>query len=58
MNQTYIDSLRDKLVIVGMAGLETERLTFDFLTDFRAFQQEYRYSLNKYEFAMIDLDNE
>ena len=57
-NTTYIKSLKDKLVIVAMAGLETEYLTADFLADFRAFQQNYRYSLNKYEFAMIDLDNE
>jgi hypothetical protein len=37
-NRTYIDSLKDKLIVIAMAGLETERLTFDFLSDFRAFQ--------------------
>ncbi len=41
-----------------MAGLETERLTTDFLSDFRKWSWDYRYSLNKYEFAVIDLDDE
>jgi hypothetical protein len=41
-----------------MAGLYTDHLTTDFLSDFRAFAQNYRYSLNKYTFALIDLDNE
>ena len=57
-NRTYIESLKDKLIVIAMVGLETERFTFDFLADFRAFKQEYRYSLNKYEFAILDLDNE
>ena len=57
-NRTYIESLKDKLIVIAMAGLETERFTFDFLADFRAFKQEYRYSLNKYEFAILDLDND
>jgi hypothetical protein len=37
-NRTYIESLKDKLIVIAMAGLETERFTFDFLADFRAFQ--------------------
>ncbi len=37
-NRTYIESLKDKLIVIAMAGLETERFTFDFLSDFRAFQ--------------------
>jgi hypothetical protein len=58
MNQTYLDNLDHKLVIVAMAGLETEYLTTDFLYDFRRFAQEYRYSLDKYAFAVINLDDE
>ena len=57
-NETYIKSLEGKLVVVAMAGLQTEFLTTDFLAEFRAFTQSKRFSLNKYEFAMIDLDNE
>lgn len=57
-NDTYIASLKGKIVIVAMAGLETERLTTDFLADFRRWAQNYRYSQKKYEFAVIDLDNE
>ncbi len=53
-----MNTLSGKLVIVGMAGLQTEYLTADFLADFRQFQQTHRYSLNKYAFALIDLDNE
>lgn len=33
-------------------------MTTDFLADFRLYQQQFRYSLNKYAFALIDLDNE
>ena len=57
-NDTYMHSLDGKLVIVAMAGLQTEYLTTDFLADFRKFQQAHRYSLNKYAFVLIDLDNE
>ncbi|CDW71844.1 UNKNOWN [Stylonychia lemnae] len=57
-NQTYIDSLEGKLIIVGMAGKQTSYLTTDFLYDFRKLAQHFRYSLNKYEFALIDIDNE
>jgi hypothetical protein len=34
-NETYIESLKNKLVVVALAGLETERMTGDFLADFR-----------------------
>lgn len=57
-NASYIESIKDKLVVIALAGLETEPMTFDFLADFRAFQQDYRFSLNKYEFALINLDDE
>lgn len=57
-NETYLQSLAGKLVVVGMAGLQTEYLAADFLSDFRKFQQEHRYSLNKYAFALLDLDDE
>jgi len=33
-------------------------MTTDFLYDFRKLAQHYRYSLNKYEFVLIDIDNE
>lgn len=36
----------------------THYLTSDFLYDFRKLAQSYRYSLNKYEFAIIDVDDE
>ena len=57
-NATYIDSLKGKLVIIAMAGLETERLSGDFLSDFRKWSYDYRYSLGKYEFALINMDDE
>lgn len=57
-NATYIDSLKGKLVIIAMAGLETERLSGDFLSDFRKWSYNYRYSLDKYEFALINMDDE
>jgi hypothetical protein len=41
-----------------MAGLETERFTGDFLADFRKWTYEYRYSLDKYEFVVLDMDDE
>lgn len=58
VNQTYKDSLKGKLVVVAMAGLETDFLTTDFLYDFRRFAQEYRYSLDKYAFAILNMDHE
>lgn len=57
-SDTYIDSLKGKLVIIGMAGLETDRLSGDFMSDFRKWSHEYRYSLDKYEFALINMDDE
>lgn len=58
-NATFIkEQLEGKLVVVAMAGLETEHLTADFLADFRTWTQTYRYSLNKYAFALFDLDDE
>ena len=36
-NATYIESIKDKLVVIALVGLETEPMTFDFLADFRAF---------------------
>jgi len=44
--------------VVGIAGRMTSYLTTDFLYDFRKFVQSHRYSLNKYEFAVIDIDDE
>ena len=34
-NASYIESIKDKLVVIALAGLETEPMTFDFLADFR-----------------------
>lgn len=57
-NSTYIESLQGKLIVVGLAGRITHYLTTDFLYDFRRLAYEYRYSLNKYEFAVLDIDDE
>lgn len=43
--------------MLGIVGKNTENLSFDFLKEYRRFVHKRRYSLDKYEFAVINTDD-
>ena len=46
------------MIVVGMAGKQTDYLTTEFLYDFRKLAHKNRFHLDDYEFALIDIDDE
>ena len=57
-NETYLKQIENKMIVVGIAGKQTEYLTTEFLYDFRKLASRRRFSLDDYEFALIDIDDE